>query len=1096
MKTKIFFLTLSLFLFTSFQVHAASFVVTTVADIDDSNPGDGQCKNKGQLTKCSLRAAIMEANALKQQTSITFAPTATNQIHKLSQNNPLVVQYPLTITGNGKDLTTIDGNLKTRIFEINLTKPAGSDAETTFYMHGITLTNGNTTDLGGAIYNYNSDKLVIIDCAIGPNNKVTAPAYSDANPAPNFKPADVKNFAVGGAIYHHHGLLHIDNSVLINNSAGVFQTKAGYGGAIYLRDGLLQINNTQFQDNKAYKYGGGGALFVEGGTFLISGNSQFVNNQAGYGGAIYNKSLSTDTDNNPNNKLVAVTFSNNMANNGDGGAINNEGVVHITQSAFNDNKATKTGNAGIGRGGAIFQDTAAVLKFYKLNTVIEQSTFSKNKANNDGGAIYQRPGYIDIAQTTFSENSATNNGGAIWLGGGAYTSGTLTISESLFELNGTSYGSGGAIYTKSPKPTVRIYNSTISGNQAQFAGGIYAAADSNFNLYHVTLAYNSCTSANGCGIKHEHLGEFDLNHDKFVFNQSLIINNFNPNGAVAGPDCYGFFKSTGGNVIGDRSETSYKSGKYHCDIKNFDNNPAASDVDLKEKFVGKNIPVIDPLAQNGGPTKTHALPLGSPAINQGLPTADNQCLKADISFLDSQAGKVKYTKDQTTINQRNVGSHCDAGAFETQCGNGILDPGEECDDGKANSDGTPNACQKSCKQAYCGNQIIDNGEECDDGNGYSFDACTFDCKEQVDADADGYYNMFVTGSPFHDCDDNKDTGADIHPDAKEICGDGVDQNCDNADLSCNDVDNDGDGMTETQGDCDDNDAQVKKADNIPELCDDKDNNCDGVTDGEASEDAKTFYVDADVDGHGGEKTVKACSMPEGTLASSTDCDDTRADINPDIKEICDDEVDQNCDGQHLDCKDVDNDGDGMTETAGDCDDTNALVHPGEPEHCDKIDNTCNGEVDEGCESIVPKDGEDAPPFIPVGPIVDDLGGGDSGVDDTGNVDDSTGEEDIGESKDDDALGPTDAGDGDNADDGDTDAEADASEDENDGDGRNSNDEDAVGPNAVQEAQKGSGAPACSLNPGSADISLTLLLLVSFVMMIMRKRWQQRRCSPS
>ncbi len=49
------------------------------------------------------------------------------------------------------------------------------------------------------------------------------------------------------------------------------------------------------------------------------------------------------------------------------------------------------------------------------------------------------------------------------------------------------------------------------------------------------------------------------------------------------------------------------------------------------------------------------------------------------------------------------------------CGNGVLDPGEQCDDGVANSDTLPGACRSNCRSAYCGDGVVDSGEQCEDG---------------------------------------------------------------------------------------------------------------------------------------------------------------------------------------------------------------------------------------------------------------------------------------------------------------------------------------------------------------------------------------------
>ena len=59
------------------------------------------------------------------------------------------------------------------------------------------------------------------------------------------------------------------------------------------------------------------------------------------------------------------------------------------------------------------------------------------------------------------------------------------------------------------------------------------------------------------------------------------------------------------------------------------------------------------------------------------------------------------------------------------CGDGIHQAGdEECDTGSSNSDTTPNACRTDCDNPSCGDGVVDNGEECDDGNIISGDGCS------------------------------------------------------------------------------------------------------------------------------------------------------------------------------------------------------------------------------------------------------------------------------------------------------------------------------------------------------------------------------------
>ena len=193
----------------------------------------------------------------------------------------------------------------------------------------------------------------------------------------------------------------------------------------------------------------------------------------------------------------------------------------------------------------------------------------------------------------------------------------------------------------------------------------------------------------------------------------------------------------------------------------------------------------------------------------------------------------------------------------------------------------------------------------------------------VDDDGDGFTE---NGG---DCNDNN---RNVHPNAQEVCGDGIDQDCSGADLTCppdpEDVDDDGDGVTENQGDCDDANAAVNP--NAQEICGDGiDQDCSGA-------DLACAADPRDVDDDG-----------DGVTENQGDCDDANAAVNPNAQEICGDGIDQDCSGADLACapdpSDVDDDGDGVTENQGDCDDANGAIHPNAQEVCgDGIDQDCSG----------------------------------------------------------------------------------------------------------------------------------------------------------
>ena len=112
------------------------------------------------------------------------------------------------------------------------------------------------------------------------------------------------------------------------------------------------------------------------------------------------------------------------------------------------------------------------------------------------------------------------------------------------------------------------------------------------------------------------------------------------------------------------------------------------------------------------------------------------------------------------------------------CGNGIEELAETCDDG--NTDGG-DGCSEICSVERCGNGNIEpgNGEWCDDGNNDDGDGCDSTCQLEAtpcaDADGDGFADEACGGT---DC---RDDLIDVNPNATEIPGDGLDNDCVNGD---------------------------------------------------------------------------------------------------------------------------------------------------------------------------------------------------------------------------------------------------------------------------------------------------------------------------
>ncbi len=173
-------------------------------------------------------------------------------------------------------------------------------------------------------------------------------------------------------------------------------------------------------------------------------------------------------------------------------------------------------------------------------------------------------------------------------------------------------------------------------------------------------------------------------------------------------------------------------------------------------------------------------------------------------------------------------------------------------------------------------------------------------------------NNYVDNSD--DCNDND---ANIHPNASEICN-GIDDNCDGTideglPIYTYYLDNDNDSFgdinfpldtcllvppnnyVDNSNDCNDNDANIHP--NMNELCDDIDNNCDGNIDEGLP--IYTYYLDNDNDGFGYIGSfIESCdpTPPNNYVDNSDDCNDFDLNINPDIIEIADNGIDEDCTG--------------------------------------------------------------------------------------------------------------------------------------------------------------------------------------------------------
>lgn len=218
------------------RVHAAPVVACpasfTLAGDDnllpDENPGDGLCKDSAG--NCTLRAAIMEANALPNCGPLTLDMTGYSGYTSLFSALPTITHPDLTIKGAGAAQMTLwrNNSIPTPFRLFTIAKAAKVE------IRGMTLENGNT--LGGA-----------------------------------FGVAD------GGAI-RNFGTLTVRDCVIQGNKAG------GNGGGGIANEGTLLLEDCLLRNNETTFWGGGVGM-INGGKATIN-RCAFIGNHASEGGGI------------------------------------------------------------------------------------------------------------------------------------------------------------------------------------------------------------------------------------------------------------------------------------------------------------------------------------------------------------------------------------------------------------------------------------------------------------------------------------------------------------------------------------------------------------------------------------------------------------------------------------------------------------------------------------------------------------------------------------------------------------------------------------------------------------------------------------------
>jgi hypothetical protein len=360
--------------------HAATFTVDVTTDSVDAAPGDGACADAAAA--CSLRAAILEANALSGADVVmlpagTFALTIRGADEDLAATGDLDVTESVGIEGISPDATVIDavglgelGNMADfgdRVLDIH------GGARVT--LRELTLTHGAVIGSGGGLRVIDSD-LDATDVAITSNHILTAPSTGCGL------------YASGGTILLTRVSLGLNKPLDGGTSGGGLMIT---GASVTLVGGSVWGNGQM--TGPATRRGGG--IAVRGGTLIVR-DSTIVGNLAERGGG-----LAIDDDVPAQPSTVTIERSTIYANNADYG-----GGLYVAPGSLVMRNSTVARNDSGGSGGGLFAQAGATV-------MLSNVTIAMNYGNVGAGiGVVARPG----AQVSAVNVIVGAHGGPDWQG--------------------------------------------------------------------------------------------------------------------------------------------------------------------------------------------------------------------------------------------------------------------------------------------------------------------------------------------------------------------------------------------------------------------------------------------------------------------------------------------------------------------------------------------------------------------------------------------------------------------------------------------------------------------------------------------------------
>ncbi|MCZ7647994.1 MAG: hypothetical protein M5U26_22505 [Planctomycetota bacterium] len=422
--------------------------------------------------------------------------------------------------------------------------------------------------------------------------------------------------AGGGGLWAENANITLSNATVSDNSVqggdggagatagggGVNGGKGGRGGlGGYGRGGGLSVENggvnatDSIVSSNAVRTGAGGIAGTGGFGFYGENGGAGGGGGAGFGGGLRVE--------NGQASLTNSTVDCNSIQAASGGAA---GAGGNGVSIFGDGGDGGTGGSGgQASGGGVWSGSGTI--------ALIASTLSRNTADGaaggSGGAAGDRGGMFgDRGFGGQGGHGGEGVGGGLLAETGASTLSNSTVSGN--SVNGAAGGAGGA----------GVSSRTGDGGDGGGAmgGGLYVSDAASADLRNSTVTDNTANLAGAGGTgknggasgSSQGGGLFGSGSDTFSAVSSIVAANQTASGApVDGPDVLGALTDNGNNLVGDlQGSTPVLTA----------GNPNGNDSYIGDS-AGSGVidPLLDPLQDNGGPTETHALREGSPAIDAG-----------------------------------------------------------------------------------------------------------------------------------------------------------------------------------------------------------------------------------------------------------------------------------------------------------------------------------------------------------------------------------------------------------------------------------------------------------------------------------------------